>query len=126
HVLHDGQVVGRAWGAHQREDLVLFDQLLGHAGRARRIVAVVVGDPGDLPAVDAALLVEHLEVAFVGVVLDLGGGLRTGEDLPGAELDLRVGDAHLVLFGRPADLLGDGRGGLVQVGGRGSGSGAAG
>src|SRR5207248_2546180 len=73
-----------------------------------------------------ALLVDHLEIAFVGVVLDLGGGLRTGEDLPGAELDLRVGDAHLVLFGRPADLLGDGRGGLVQVGGRGSGSGAAG
>jgi hypothetical protein len=46
----------------QQQHLVLLDELARLLDRLRRAVAVVVADEVDLAAVDAALLVDHLEV----------------------------------------------------------------
>ena len=78
---------------HKR-DLFLLDEaadLLDGLGRA---VAVIEADQIDLAAVDAALLVDHLEIGGFGLADHAigGGGPAIGHGL--TDLDFRVGDSR--------------------------------
>ena len=96
---------------HQ-EDLVALDQFADLLHRLRRAVAVVIGDEIDLAAVDAALIVDHLEIGFLGLADDAVGGSRAAIGLDIADLDLGVGGAGVVLLLRERSLRGQqGKGG---------------
>jgi hypothetical protein len=60
----------RAGGGAQRaedgEDLLVLDKAARLLDRLGRAVAVVERDQGDLPAVDAALFVQHLDIGRLG------------------------------------------------------------
>lgn len=93
--LHGG-LGRRAERVEHQEDLVALDQLADLLHRLRRRVAVVIGDPADLAAVDAALVVDHLEIGFLGLADDAVGGSRSRIGLDIADLDLGVGDSGVV------------------------------
>ena len=61
-------VVGEDGGAGQREDVIGVDELVDAADVARPAAGVVTGDDLDLAAVDAAALVERVEVGGRAVV----------------------------------------------------------
>jgi hypothetical protein len=62
HVLHDRRIGRRAERREQHVDLVALDQLARLLDGLRRAIGVVIGDVLDHAAVDAALLVDHLEI----------------------------------------------------------------
>jgi hypothetical protein len=68
-------------GAIDREDPVLLDQLAGVGHRVLRPVAVVVEDGADLAAVDAARVVDDLDVEIDAELRGLlaGEGQRARE-----------------------------------------------
>ena len=93
HVLVDGGVGRGAERLEQRGHFVLLDQLADHLDGLGRAVAVVVADVVDLPAVDAALVVDLLEV---GAERLADGAVRRGRTAIGvgvADLDLGRGDS---------------------------------
>jgi len=92
--------------AEQGEDLLVHDELLGVGHATRRIVAVVLGQQGDLATVDPAAFVDGGEVAHgpqEGLAAQEAGVPGQGERAPDADL----GRAHARGF--PAG------GGLVLV-----------
>ena len=97
-IFRDRGVMGGADRGEDQRDLVAFDQPPRLLHRLRRRVAVVERDQIDLAAVDAAALVDHLEIA------DLALAERTERrDRPAighglADLDFGCGDA--AHFGR--------------------------
>src|SRR5262249_26497939 len=81
--------------------LVLLDELSHHLHRLGWAVRVVVGDVVDLAAVDAALVVDLLEVGTDGLADGPVGGRRPTVRIRVADLDLGSGD--------PGSGGGDGR-----------------
>ena len=91
--------VGR--GTERIEDeqnLVAFHQLARLFDRLRRTVAVVVTDEIDLAAVDAAGIVDLLEVGGFGLADHPIGGSRTAVGHDVADLDLGVGGTGVVFL----------------------------
>ncbi len=103
HVLVDGAVGGCSEGLEQERDLVLLDQLADHLHRLGRAVAVVVADEVDLAAVDAALVVDLLEVGGEGLADGPVGGGVAAVRVGIADLDLGGGDTHHRLSPHPDD-----------------------
>ena len=100
-VLVDGGIGRRAERLEQRGDLVLLDQLAHHLDGLGWRIGVVVGDEGDLPAVDATLVVDLLEVGGDRLAdrAVRRGGATVGVGV--ADLDLGRGDAdHRLGAGR--------------------------
>ncbi len=93
-------VGGGAEAAEHREDLVLQDQFVDHLAGLGRVVGVVPEDVVDLPAVDAAVRVDVLEVRLrAGGDVAVPGGRHTGQREVPADRDAVLGDTRL---GRPA------------------------
>ena len=87
-------VAGRGAADH-RFDLVLLDQAGREGARLVGVAAVVIDDELDLLAVDAALLVDLVDIHFQRLLLGIaeeGGG--SGHRQQGADLYLRKGDAR--------------------------------
>jgi len=84
--------------AGDEQHFVGFDELAGLLNGLRRRVAVVIGDVIDLAAVDAALIVDHLEIGFFHLADHAIGGCgpAIGHDV--ADLDLGVAGAGVVFF----------------------------
>ena len=101
-VLLDGGVGRGAERLEDEGDLVLLDELAHHLDRLGRAIGVVVADEVDLAAVDAALVVDLLEVRGDGLAdRPVGRGVaavRVGV----ADLDLGGRDAHHRLGRRAA------------------------
>ena len=74
-----------AGGRGEREDLVLFHQAARHRDAACRLVAVVVGDEIDLPAVQRIGLVGPLEAGVGRVGEDRIEGHRPGDGREGTD-----------------------------------------
>ena len=90
----------RADLAIHQQHLVLLDEAAGLLDRLGRAVAVVERDEIDLAPVDAALVVDHGEIAG-HLALDRAGRRDRARKGPGiAELDLGVGRAGIVFAGR--------------------------
>ncbi|KAG5719640.1 hypothetical protein E4T56_gene17499, partial [Termitomyces sp. T112] len=104
-VLLDRGIGGRAERIEHGQHLVALDQLADLFDGLRRRVAVVIADEVDLATVDAALVVDHLEIGFFGLADDAIGRRRTAVRHDVADLDLGVGCAGVVF------LLGKGRAG---------------
>ncbi len=89
--------------AIERQHLLLLDQPARRLDAFRRAVGVVHGEEFDLAPVDAALLVQHLEIGFADAaehaVERAGAGMRHGL----AELDLGVAGARIVFLVRGPD-----------------------
>jgi hypothetical protein len=75
-----------------------LDQLADLLHGLRRRIAVVIGDEVDLAAVDAALVVDHLEIGFFGLADDAIGRRRTAVRHDVADLDLGIGRAGVVFL----------------------------
>ena len=95
-----GDVRAGAEHREHRQHLVALGEAPHLLDRLRRRIAVVHAEQLDLAAVDAALVVEHLEIGDLGAAnRGIGGGRsRVGHGLP--ELDRRVGRAGVVVSGR--------------------------
>src|SRR5207247_11482020 len=86
------RVGGRPRATAGREDLVLFHELLHRGHRLGGLVAVFLVDEADLAAVDAALVIDHLEVRVERAV---DRAVRTRRSIlrsPTANDDLSVGN----------------------------------
>src|SRR5690606_31880640 len=93
HVFVDGGVGRRAEALEDQQRLVAFHQLARLLHRLGRAVAVIVAYEVDRAAVDAAIVIDLLDVG-----VDRLGDLRIGRRRPAIgldvpDLDLRVGDA---------------------------------
>src|SRR5258707_932055 len=89
----DGRVRGRAEALEDEGDILLLDQAADLLHRLGRAVAVVQADQIELAAVDAALLVDHVEIGGLGFA---DGAVSRGRAAMGhglADLDLAGGDA---------------------------------
>ena len=75
--------------------------------RLGRREAVIVGDEGDLAAVDAALVVDHLEIGDLRLADHAVGRGRTAIGHGLAELDFGVAGAWSVLAGRVCQSAGE-------------------
>ena len=82
--------------AEQKQDLVGLDQLARLLDRPRRTVAVVQRKQADLASVDAALLIEHLEIGRLGPADGAERGERAAVRHGLSDLDLGVGHAGAV------------------------------
>ena len=96
--------------AEQRQHFLLLDQPPRRLDAFRRAVGIVHGEELDLAAVDAALLVQHLEIGLADpaehAIERAGAGMRHGL----AELDLGIARARIVfLLRRPDEGRGHGR-----------------
>ena len=109
-ILLDCRVGRRAQRIEHQQHLVALDQLAGVLNRFGRAVGVVVGDEVHLAPVDAALLVDHLEVGRFGLADDAvgGGGTTIRHDV--ADLDLRVARARVVFLLGESAATGCGKG----------------
>ena len=87
---------GGAERVEEESDFLLFDKAAHLLDCLRRTVAVVEADQVDLAAVDAAHVVDHLEIGGLGFAdHPVGGGWSAiGHGL--ADLDFRIGDAGRV------------------------------
>jgi hypothetical protein len=61
-ILADGRVGRGPDGVEQERDLLLLDEAAHLLDRLRRAIGVVEADEVDLATIDAALLVDHLEI----------------------------------------------------------------
>ena len=98
HVLVDRRVARRAERLEEREDLVLLDELADHFHRLGRAITVVERDELDLAAVDAAGIVDALEI---GIDRLGDGGVGRGRSAIGvgvSDLDLGVGGTVIVFL----------------------------
>lgn len=99
-----GRLRRRAERAVEREHLFLLDQAPRRLDAFRRAVGVIHGEKLDLAPVDAALLVQHLEIGFANApehaIERAGAGMRHG--LP--DLDLGVAGAGIVFLLRGPDM----------------------
>ena len=86
-----------------------LDQLARQLDRLRRAVAVVVGDEVDLAAVDAALVVDHLEVGGDRLADRAVGRGRPAVRHGVADLDLGVARARVVFLLRRGGPCGEGQ-----------------
>ena len=102
HVFLDRRISRRAQRVHDEQHFVILDQLARLLHRLRRAVAVVIGDEGDLAAVDAALLVDHLEIGSLGLADGRVGRSRAAIRHDVADLDLGIGGAGIVFLLRVA------------------------
>src|SRR3989449_5781869 len=105
HLVADGEARGRRDEPFDRHDLVLLDQLPRLLHRHAR-VGLVLGDQLDLPAEDAALLVQLLDPerrALLAVLADGAEEARERDELPDADGLLRSHD------GGKRELVGPGR-----------------
>jgi len=91
--LHRDVRRGADRGEH-RQHLVLLDQFAGLLDRLGRRVGVVQTDEFDLAAVDAALVVEHLEIGGLGTRDGAVGRSRPAIGRGIAELDSGLGRAR--------------------------------
>ena len=100
-----GEVQRRAEHAEHHGHFVLLDQAAGLLDRLRRAVAVVDRNEGDLAAVDAAAVVDHLEEGGFGLAdLAVGRGRTAiGDGL--TDLDFGVADAGAVFLLRESAIL---------------------
>ncbi len=99
HVALDRGVGRSAQRVEDQQHLVALDQPPRLFHRRRRTVGIVVGDEGDLAAVDAALLVDLVEVGNLGLADHAIGGRRPTIRHDVADLDLGVAGAGIVLAG---------------------------
>ncbi len=102
HVFLDRRISRRAERVHDEQHFVILDQLARLLHRLRRAVAVVIADEGDLAAIDAALLVDHLEIGGLGFSDRRVGGRRATIRHDVADLDLGIGGASIVFLLRVA------------------------
>ena len=93
----DCAVGRRAERVEQRQHVVFLDQLAHHFDGLRRAIAVVAADEVDLAAVDAALLIDHVEVGGLRLADGAVGRSRAAIGHSVAELDLGVAGAGSVL-----------------------------
>ncbi|MEY9756805.1 hypothetical protein ABIE73_004200 [Bradyrhizobium yuanmingense] len=97
-ILLDRTVRGRPERVENDQHLVALDQLANLLDGLWRRIAVVIGDEVDLAAVDAALVVDHLEIGFFGLADDAIGRRRTAVRHDVADLDLGIGRAGVVFL----------------------------
>ena len=62
-----GEIAGRAERAEHQQHVVLLDKIARQLQRGPRIGIVVVRNEADLAAVDAAALVDHVEIGGLGL-----------------------------------------------------------
>ena len=94
----DRGVRRRSERIEHHQHFVALDQLARLLDRLGRAVAVVIGDEVDLAAVDAALIVDHLEIGFLGLADKPVGRCGTAVRHDVADLDFGVGRAGVVLL----------------------------
>src|SRR5262249_40718678 len=111
----DRGVGRRAERIEGREHLILLDELAYHLDGLRRAVAVVPGDEVDLAAVDAALLVDHVEVGGLGLADRAVARSRAAVRHGVAELDFGVAGAGSVLARSQSQSAGNNEGGSCQT-----------
>src|SRR6185437_3302498 len=95
-VFPEGRVVGGAEALEDEGDLVLLDEAADLLDRLGRGIAVIEADELDLAPVDAALLVDHVEIGGLGLADRAIGRGRPAIGHGLADLDLLVGDAGRV------------------------------
>src|SRR5262249_36123289 len=90
-ILLDCYVGRRAEGLKDQKDLVLLYQLADHLNRFGGTIAIVVGDEGDLPAIDSAVVVDHREECRDGPAnYPVGGRIaRVGVGVTDLDLSIR-------------------------------------
>ncbi|MGY3078460.1 hypothetical protein ACVWZZ_004868 [Bradyrhizobium sp. LM6.10] len=93
-----GCVHGRADDLEGQEHLVAFDELANLLHGFRRRIGVVILDQIDLAAVDAALVVDHLEIGSLGLADRRIGRRRSRKRHRLAHLDLGVTGARIIFF----------------------------
>ena len=98
HVFLDRGIGRGAERLVDQQHLVAFDELARLLDGLRRRVGVIIGNEGDLAAVDAALLVDHAEIGGFGPPDGAIGrsGPRVRHDV--ADLDLGVACAWVVFL----------------------------
>jgi hypothetical protein len=94
----DRRVRSRAERLEHGQHLVALDELADLLHSLRRRVTVVIGHESDLATVDAALVVDHLEIGFFGLADHAIGGGRTATRHDIADLDLGVGRTGVVFL----------------------------
>ena len=92
-IFRDRGVMSGADRGEDQRDLVAFDQPSRLLHRLRRRVAVVERDQIDLAAVDAAALVDHLEIADLALAERAERRHRPAIGHGLADLDFGCGDA---------------------------------
>ena len=98
HVFVDRRIGRRAERIEDEQNLVALDELARLLDRLGRAIAVVIADEVDLAAVDAAGVVDHLEIGGLGLADHAISGSRPaiGHDI--ADLDFGVGRAGVVFL----------------------------
>ena len=98
HVFVDRGIRRRSQRIEHEQHFVAFDQLARLLHRLRRAVGVVIADEVDLAAVDAAGIVDLLEVGGFGLADDAIGGSGAAIRHDVADLDFGIGGAGIVFF----------------------------
>ena len=94
----DGGIWARPESAIEKRDIVLLNELARHLKCLGRHVSIVQRQQLQLPAIDAALLVEHFKKGEIADAIGAGegNGAAVGHRL--AHEDFRVGNARAVVF----------------------------
>ncbi|MET4716920.1 hypothetical protein ABIF63_001026 [Bradyrhizobium japonicum] len=108
----DGRVHRRADDLEGQQHLVALDELADLLHGLRRRIGVVILDQIDLATIDAALVVDHLEIGGLGLADRRIGRRRSRERHGLSDLDLGVAGARIIFF------LGTGRGDRQRQGQR--------
>ena len=98
HVFVDRRVRRRSERTEHQQHFVAFDQLARLLDSLGRAVGVVIGNEFDLAAINTAVIIDLLEVAFHRLANDAvsRGRAAIGNDV--ADLDFRIGRAGIVFF----------------------------
>ena len=91
-----GNIAGRAERPEHQMHVVLLDEVAGQLQRGRGIGIVVAGDEADLAAVDAAAIVDHVEIGGLRLAdrAEFRERPRIGHDV--ADADFLVGRIGLI------------------------------
>ena len=98
HVFVDRRIRRRAERIEDEQDFVALHELARLLDRLGRAIAVVIADEVDLAAVDAAGVVDHLEVGGLGLADHAVSGSGTAIRHDVADLDFGIGRAGIVFL----------------------------
>jgi hypothetical protein len=99
-----GDIGNGADGPDLGENAIVINELAGLFNRFRRAERILERDQVDLPAVDAALLVQHLEIADHDTAIARKGGRRPAIGNRLAYFDFGVRNARAIHFFSSASL----------------------